>query len=283
MDRPRVSWVVDTFLTNRVEGITGFPTIAEAADELGFPVFQTVYVPGSRVPDPTIPFGEGCVVTYGTHQFVSQCARHYAGRWSPGAFSRIERLSYSAYAPYIGDLLLNDDFILLPYGEVLRRGFESFGDAYFLKPDAVTKAFTGFVMTRENYHTEVTTLRDKSAVDPAMICVVAKPRAIEAEFRFVIADRKVVTGSQYRWDDRQDVRLDVLPVCEELAWEVARRQWQPDRCYTCDVALIEDRTRARVVELNTFSSSGFYACDTRRIVEAVSRAAWREYLGDDDE
>jgi hypothetical protein len=254
--------------------------MAEAAANLGYPVYQTVYEPGSKAPDPNIPFGPGCVMTYGTHQFVRQASMANAGKWSPGAFSRIERLSYSAYAPYIGDILLNDDFILLPYGEVLRRGFDAFGDAYFLKPDAVTKAFTGFVMTRDKYQTEVETL--KKSVYPEMICVVAKPRSIEAEFRFVIADRQVVAGSQYRWEDRLDVRLDVLPICRELAQEVAQREWQADRCYTCDVALLDGRSKARIVELNTFSSSGLYACDTEAVVDAVSRAAWREYLGEDD-
>jgi hypothetical protein len=280
MTRPPVSWVVDTLLTDRNRGNTGFPTIAEAAHELGYPVYQTQYIPGSRAPDPGIPFGPGCVMTYGTHQFVRQASVARAKTWSPGAFSRTERLSYSAYTPYIGDLMLNDDFILLPYAEVLRRGFDAFGDAYFLKPDAVTKAFTGFVMTREKYLTEVETLK-KQGIDPAMVCVVAKPRPIEAEFRFVVADREVVTGSQYRWADRSDVRLDVLPICVEMAQEVANRKWQADRCYTCDVALLNGRTTARVVELNTFSSSGLYACDTRKIVEAVSASAYREYLGED--
>jgi hypothetical protein len=268
-------------LTDRAKGVTGFPTIAEAAAELGYPVYQTKWERGSTRPDPNIPFEEGCVVTYGTHPFVRQIAHHYAGRWQPGAYSRVANHAFSTFAAYIGDLLLSDDFVLLPFGEVIRRGFDAFGDAYFIKPDSKIKAFTGFVMTREKYQTELTTLRDKSAIEDDLICVVARPRAIEAEFRFVIADREVVTGSQYRWDDRPDIRLDILPVCVEMAQEVARRPWQPDRCYTCDVALVDGGTRARVVELNTFSSSGLYACDTRKIVEAVSAASYREYLGED--
>lgn len=278
----KAQWLTDTMLTDRTKGMSGFPTIAEAAAELGFPVYQTVWKKGEPRPDANIPFEDGCVVAYGTHQFVKQAVKHYAGRWQPGAFSRTERHAYSVFSAHIGDLLLNDDFIILPFGEVLRRGFAEFGDAYFIKPDAVTKAFTGFVMRRDNFQTELTTMREKHVVDDELLCVVARPREIEAEFRFVVADREVVTGSQYRWDDRPDIRLDILPVCLEMAQEVARRPWQPDRCYTCDVALIDGRTKARVVELNTFSSSGLYACDTRKIVEAVSAAALKEYRGDDE-
>jgi hypothetical protein len=178
--------------------------------------------------------------------------------------------------------MLNEDFVLLPYGEVLRRGCDGLGDAFFLKPEAVTKAFTGFVMTRENWHTEIETLRQKAGLSPSDLCVVAKPQAIEAEFRFVIADRQVITGSQYVWDDRQDVRIDVHPLCRAVAEQVAKVRWQPDRVYTCDVALLDGRSRAKVVELNCFSTSGLYACDTLAIVKAVSETARREWLGEDE-
>jgi hypothetical protein len=279
----RVCWLVDTHLTDDRRFETGFPTLIEAAVEAGHRVYQTNYVRGSYASDPGIPFGpKDCVVSYGTHQFIRQIQRARGRQWVPGTYSRIENLGYTATAAHLGDLMLNDDFILLPFGEVVRRGCEAFGDAFFIKPEAVTKAFTGFVMTRANWDIEIKTLREKHVVQDDLLCAVAKPREIEAEFRFVIADRQVVTGSQYRFDDRLDVRLDVLPICEEMAWEVARREWQPDRVYVCDVALLDGRSRARVVELNSFSSSGLYSCDTRAIVSAVSTAAWREYLGGDE-
>jgi hypothetical protein len=50
--------------------------------------------------------------------------------------------------------------------------------------------------------------------------------------------------------------------------------------YVCDVAWTDERQRARLIELNSFSSSGLYACDTRKIVSAVSAAAWNMYSSD---
>lgn len=274
---PPVRWVVDTYLTDIRRYQTGFPTIEEAASELGFEVYKTQYIPGK--PDTNVPFKQGeCVVTYGTHQFLNQIKRQYKGFWQPGSYHRIENLSYSAYSPYIGDLLLNDDFVLLPFGEVVRRGCRK---PFFLKPDAVTKAFTGLVVTPNNFEHEISTLRQVHHVTDDVICVLAEPKEIEGEFRFVIADGEVIAGSEYRWDNTLDIRTDVHPVCEGIAREIAKREWQPDTVYTCDVALTNGRTQGRVVELNTFSCSGLYACDTRRIVEAVSQAAWREYNGFD--
>ena len=277
-----IAWVVDELLTERFAH-SGFPTLAAAARAQGHAVYQTKYVPFSKEPDPAIPFTEGCVVAYGTHEFVSQVKRKFAGRWRPGCYHRIENLSYSAYSPHLGDILLNDDFVLVPYAEVMRRGPHAWGGGpFFLKPDAVTKAFTGQVIRNEQ---DLSSIAQIERVAGDTLCVVAKPKLIKGEFRFVIVDRgdgsepQVVTGSEYRWDGRLDIRSDVHPLCLDMATEVARRDWQADTVYVCDVALTENdgKDAARVVELNTFSCAGLYACDTRKIVEAVSAAAWSEF------
>lgn len=279
----KVAWVLDELLTERFEH-SGFPTLAEAAREQGHAVYQTKYVPFSKEPDPAIPFTQGCVIAYGTHEFVSQVKRKFAGQWRPGSYHRIENLSYSAYSLHLGDILLNDDFVLLPYAEVLRRGPDAWGGPFFLKPDAVTKAFTGQVIGNEG---DLSAVNQIERVSGDTLCVVAKPKFIKGEFRFVIADRgdgsepEVVTGSEYRWDRKLDIRSDVHPLCLDMAREVARRPWQADTVYVCDVALTEigGKDAARVVELNTFSCAGLYACDTRKIVEVVSAAAWSEFGG----
>jgi hypothetical protein len=87
-----------------------------------------------------------------------------------------------------------------------------------------------------------------------------------------------VTKSQYRWD-KLDIRIDTLPECDRLAEQVAEHKWQADRVYVCDIAQTDEGPK--IIELNAFSSSGLYACDTRAIVKGVSEAAWKEYLGHD--
>lgn len=271
-----VTWVCDTRLTQYRRNI-GQPSVEEACRALGVPVIVVDYDTQTKnLPDDLPDPSAGPLVAYGTHQFI-WAMRRRCPTYLPGDFGHSEELSYAAVAGHLGDLMLNDDFVILPYGEVLRRGCDGLGESFFIKPADRVKAFTGFVMTRAMWATEVETIRQKAGIGLDNLCVVARPQAIEAEFRFVIADREVVTGSQYRWDDRLDVRLDVLPICREMAERVARQRWQPDRCYTCDVALLDGHTKARVVELNSFSSAGLYACDTLKIVEAVSRSARRSF------
>lgn len=101
----------------------------------------------------------------------------------------------------------------------------------------------------------------------------------------------MIAGSEYRWDNILDVRRDTHPICDALAKKIAEADWQADSVYVCDVALIDDfiaadwggppaGLTAKVVELNAFSSSGLYACDTYKIVEAVSKVAHCEWQGE---
>ena len=72
-----------------------------------------------------------------------------------------------------------------------------------------------------------------------------------------------------------------MPICDELAKHVAEMEWQPDRVYVLDLAYFKDKDEPKIIELNAFSSSGLYACDTYKIVEAVSIAALKEQSGED--
>lgn len=307
VDQP-ITWVIDNIINERNVYQTGFPTLAEAARELGHDVIETKYVPfrdrntleghlipqlkignlergfyggdGSRNFDHTRP-----VLFHGSHEFI-RSARNTPGLNTdccPLAYCREENLRFSTYAAHHGDIMLSSSYRILPYAEVVRRYCGSKNDI-FVRPNDVTKAFTGRVIKARDFDHEINSLNQIEKIDPEMLCVVAPPREIKGEFRTVIVDGEVVTGSEYRWDDKLDIRIDVDERCLRLAEEVAKHPWQPDRVYVCDVALEETEwgeERARLIELNSFSCAGLYACDTRKIVEAVSRAANKEFFGID--
>lgn len=293
-------WIVDTYLTERYHqrGI-GYKSITEACRELGIEVIEREYKPmmDMTLEAMDLPLGlSRPVVLYGTHEFVSRIHR-LTGKspvinpasnhptWTPGAYYRVENLSYSAFSVHLGDLLLNDDFVIVPLAEFIRRKQQWFKDidAVFVKPNAVTKAFTGFVIWESEWDHEINALSQVQRPAPETLVVVARPKVIKGEFRFFIVEGKVVTGSEYRWDGRLDVRTDIHPACQAVAEEVARRQWQADTVYVVDVALteIDGKETARVVELNTFCCAGIYASDTVKLVRAVTDAAVREFLGEE--
>jgi hypothetical protein len=186
---------------------------------------------------------------------------------------QIENLSFHRFAAHLGDLLLNDDFHILPFGELKRRSAPS-ADV-FVRPDRVTKSFTGFPVKAGSFEYEMSCLDRLSGVGAEELIVVASAKPIDLECRYVIADGQVVAKSTYGWAEGFTPSTATDKRCDDIAREVAGRDWQPDTVYTCDVALSGER--ARVVELNSFSCSGLYACDTVAVAEAVSACVADEF------
>jgi hypothetical protein len=279
LSNPNACWLIHRTLLDRALP-TGRLNLAEAAEAAGhrYSVVDHTALDPFEAP----VFGEGeCVVAWGSVQFIRHLERRFSGRWTPGFYARMDNLSYAAFGARYGDLMMNDDFVIMPFAEFVRRNANS-GRDHFIRPNRVTKAFTGLVIKANDFNHEINSLRRLSNVDDDELVVVAAPKIILGEARFIICENEVVTGSTYGWDRSLDVRSDVHPSCREIADEVAKRDWKPDTVFTCDVALteIDGKPVARLLELNAFSCSGLYACDTTAIIDAVGNAALREHSGD---
>jgi hypothetical protein len=287
-----MKWVFDELLTEDMHS-SGFPSLADVAQKMGHEVFRTKYVPFSHNIQDFIPYGAGsCVVTYGTVQFCRQVEREHGRYWTPGLYFNQNVKSFSKYSHHLGDDLLNSDYYILPFGEVRRMNFTwPAPGSVFIKPNSGMKEFTGQVIHWNNFKDDIRKLHGavENNIDDDCLCVLAPPRDIKAEFRYIICERQVITGSEYRWDNTLDIRRDTHVLCDAMAWKIANAKWQADTVYVCDVALLDNILSstttspveiAKVVELNAFSCSGIYACDTYKIIEAVSKAAEREHNGD---
>lgn len=281
----RVTFLVDEYLSERSEG-TGFPCLGDAAQELGFNVLRSKYIPFSKnlhIEPKPLTWEQfdylDCVVTHGTIQFCRQVEKKFGRKWRPCMYFNKNVKSYEMFAIHYGNNMLNDEYYILPLAEIERRQLKDI----FIKPLSGLKDFTGQAI----YNTdELEFIGKHEILAPELLCVVASIKDVKAEFRYVIVDGKVVTGSEYRWGDKLDIRIDTHPTCDDMANWVAVHEWQPDTVYVCDIALIEHSEgdtvwyTAKIIELNAFSSSGLYACNTYKIVEAVARAAEKEYYGE---
>lgn len=271
-----VHWLIDRHLLNRAHH-TGRMNIHDAVIAAGH---KAVIVDNDLtqqeilgIPD---TWDNKCVVVYGSVQFTNKVSKQKGRYFTPGVYNREKNLSFASYAAHHGDILFNDDFYVLPYGEFVRRSKQKFEKSVFIRPVSVMKSFTGFVIKPEDLKHELNSLEKLLHVNEDELIVVASEKKIMSEYRFFIVDNEVITGSQYSWDNILDVRLDVHPKALETANIIAKRQWQPDTVYVCDVAINEDG-EGRLLEMNAFSCSGLYAADTEKIVKAVSQSAWNEY------
>lgn len=182
-------------------------------------------------------------------------------------------LSWEKYASHWGQYLLNDDYYILPYGEVIRRGFDELkpfpdSDAIFIRPVSNNKIFSGRLFYRDTFSEEIKKMGYSFEVDlPAeMLVCIASQKKIEKEWRFFIFDGKVGCSTQYG----PPLLPDYLKGCSnpkalDLAIKVAADPFQPLPSYSLDIAELDDG-RVKVVEIGAVNCSGFYGAD---IVEFI--------------
>lgn len=205
-------------------------------------------------------------------------------KWIPGLYCTLQNYECTSYYPAFGDYLLNSNYIMLPYGELLRKRdflFDKLGksDTIFIRPNRGDKPFGGQLIYKENYEKDVEYLGFYE-VQPDELCVVSEPINIIEEYRFLVVDGKVITGSLYKTNYGQpeilhkNVDEDVMMLSAQGMIDIVK--YQPDRAWTLDLC-IDKYKDIHVLEINSFSCSGLYACDKVKVIESVNKIALEEY------
>lgn len=209
------------------------------------------------------------VVLTGSFQFARKLGE--SGFYN-GLFCNTARLKCNYYYPRFGGNLLNRDYVMLPFGELKFKPLEVFSQVeasghVFIRPNSGTKGFPGTLVSRDNWlHTlKLLSLRT-DLEDLVLIC---RPQSIKREWRTIVVDRKIVAASQYK-DEGTVVRIkevpdEVLVYAQNIVDSVS---YTPDRAWTLDVCEnIKDELK--VLEVGSFSCSGFYAAEPAPIIDAV--------------
>jgi hypothetical protein len=212
-------------------------------------------------------------LAYGSIEFNKALSKEfYPGRWCDWTALRCER-----YYANLGAFLFNDDYILLPVGEVRRRQdrlLQEWG-GMFLRPSRADKPFSGFVIHGVNADEIERRLASREAHE---LVVLARAKEIEAEYRTVaVRGRGIVTASQYMQDDHLYLDRKVPAAVEQVATAVVNALGNDfsDPMIVVDIAQSEGQYR--LLELNGFSFASFYTCDLEAIVRAAHEEAMREW------
>lgn len=272
-------WLIQT----NMEGVDTGPMIAEVESQsMEVMTIETRF-------DRQINFSDygnddDCIICYGDIDFVRQVSRR--APFIPGAWCDFRNMKCSTYYSYFGEYLLNKQYAMMPVGDLRRRWKELITMFYpwasvvgnkelFVRPDSGSKPFTGYVIPPGDEH-EIELLMQAIGVEE--LIVVAPKKDITTEWRFVICDKKVVAGCQYLPTEcklaDQSIHCN-QPSSFRLAQTIADSEWQPDLCYTVDIA--ESDGQMFLLEINSFSCAGFYDCDIESIVRNASKAAIAEW------
>jgi hypothetical protein len=268
----KVKWAIST----KIFESPGSPSLKRSLEKAGIEYFHSDYDENTRQ-YADIQYGvDECVVMYGPIRFVREKNKGFL----PGAFGFKKDTDTSYYMSQLPrSHFFNSDAIYMPFGMISERKYmlqDIFGDKIFIRPDSGFKSFTGFSVAIKDLDFELSSLKQTKNPGAHEMCLIARAKPIHAEYRIVVCEGKIVTGSQYRWDNKMDIRIDVHSDAWSFAESaVAAAQWQLDTCYVVDIFLSDDGPK--IGEFNSFASAGLYNCDTDAIVDAVSKAALREW------
>ena len=232
-----------------------------------------------------IPFQQGkyeypndkCILCYGSLNLIRQLQRQKP--WVPGSWCTLKHFECTSYYAHLGQYLFNDDYIMMPLAELKRRRDEVYllfngeinkHSVVFIRPNTGFKSFTGGLFEYRFFGS------DFAGIDasPESVVVISSAKKIGREWRMVIAEREVIAASLYKRDGTLDQEEETLPAVLLFAEKVAH-EWQPDPMYIIDVA--ESNGDLYLMEINSFSCSGFYGCDPAPIVEYASRLAIMQF------
>lgn len=217
---------------------------------------------------------DDCVVFHGSIDFAKRLNRVVP--WVPGTYCTFEDYACTKYYSSAGSWLLNEEYIMLPFGDLYRQ--QSFfadvfdTDLVFIRPNASDKQFGGAVVDLFDYYNGIGSL-EVNDVPQDFLCVVSKSREIDCEWRLVVVNDEIITGSRYQPTITNDLPDYVVETGYEILGDMKYRP--SDTAWTMD--LCKSNGTIFLLEINSFSCAGLYSCDYGKVVKAVSSAALKDW------
>lgn len=229
-----------------------------------------------------------CVVFYGSLNF----ARKLRGNvpWIPGVYGDYKMYECLSYYPAFGDNFLNNDYIMMPFGDLNRRKefiYEHYNTTrFFCRPNSGLKEFTGTIVPDWDFDTLMRTMSFYNVPNSELI-VVSSPKTIIREWRFIVINKdicedyenEIITGSLYRdyTRSKDEVLHELCTDNEVLDYAIQMSKlYKPENAWTLDICQL-DTGELKVLEIGCFSSAGWYGCDINIIVDRISELAEYEY------
>jgi len=228
------------------------------------------------------------VVVNGSIQFCGIVQRK-CPNWYPGPYSTFGAYDCTKYYPIFGDKLLNGDYLMMPYGDLNRNKnelFKQFGidNTIFIRPNRGNKIFTGQTVYKESWDKDIKLIGFYD-VPQDELCVISSPKNVLDEWRFFVYNEEVITGSCYKRGGKltntalavsnRDKGFDFT--AKAVADQNVTKGFRPDSVWSIDICRTSTNT-FYVLEVGCFSCAGIYEADTDKLVDAVNKAAIKDWL-----
>lgn len=265
---PPIHWIVEADRFD--EGY--LPDIQLALDRMSIPYTVVSH----------IPFTPGKVIVSGTEQSLHQVAvgSHRIIYGSINLLRAAEKYTSidsgvtwvlykcSVYYPYFQSYLFNSQGSWFPLQWVINATEKLFSFRAFVRPNEAVKTFKGDCYSKE------TLLEATENVDKNILVYLAEPtplgEPIEKEYRVFCNGSKIITGSQYRENEKKKVVTDVPgPVMDFITDMLQDVDYFPDDIFAVDIA--EYNGRFYLLELSPWACAGFYGCDIQKLITKITQ------------
>jgi hypothetical protein len=200
------------------------------------------------------------IFCFGSHTLSRIVKRR---NYNPGSFIS-EKLGMQYLLAAYGDEMLNSDMVIKEI-----KDLEPQYDEFFIRPAEESKSINGQIMTKWDFNE----FKDKIlAADPAefstvkadTVLIVSKIKKIQQECRFFIANKKIISYSQYKVGDTIKYSPVVDSYIIDYVNKIISMDFQPDVAYCLDIAVSDGATK--VLEVNCINCSGLYSIDTQKFI-----------------
>lgn len=180
----------------------------------------------------------------------------------------LENYNYTKYSKYFKGLLLNEDYIVLPwwrlynYQDIIFRAFPE-AQNFFIRPNSGKKIFTGTTLSKKWWIKELDIIRGlpSSQINSEDLVIISTKKTIEAECRVLLYKNEIIDFDYYEGkQERGDLKF-----IENFA---KKCEYFPDYFYIMDIAFFENC--GKIIELNNAFTAGWYNMDYNKIVRKIN-------------
>lgn len=255
-----VTWAIQTNLLaeNQIRRVWA------AAQQAGASVQELIVIPFSDELGNEVPELEGVVIPYGSTKLTRMALqRGWQGLcFDPDTFRTDcwNRHRSDMLNQHVRQMKVSDCKVAMEH--------EPEDSLWFIRPVQDLKHFDGTVTTAKEIGRWMGSTESGNfnfTADTEVI--IAPPQEIHIEWRFIVVGGQVIDGSSYREAGQRRSRAVTDPDLYAQAQALADL-WLPDPVCAMDIAQTQDGLK--VIEFNTFNSTGFYDHDIEKIVRRVT-------------
>jgi hypothetical protein len=202
---------------------------------------------------------------------IEGCRWIKANRPNVVVFSSFEKYTCQNYYPIISDFLFNKTYAFIPFHEIPRLKWDLWrwlgrDTELFIRPDCGEKPFPACVVDIENIDNFV----ERYEESYCGMAVIARPKQIAGEWRFIVADKKIHSVSSYKYAGLTTFVASAPSTTTTFVNKVLEEvEIQPDPIFCIDVA-VDEQMQPGVIEITPFSSAGLYANNSKIVANLIT-------------